>query len=332
MSDEFREEFAIATSKQIANNVASTALLHVIMPLAIALLGVSTTFFWEIKPIIPIILWLFVIVTYALCWWKAHPFYSDIHRLLLHKQNDDLKIKALEDETAEFQEIAQDLYYKNIAAFAYRAMSVQYINGIKNNGLDKDYFTELLDELLSPFYLRGDSIFGFSMSEKWSIGVYIFDDKSNTLKSVWREKSKSHPSQGRGRSWKPGEGHVGKAFLDRRPILTGNANDEAVSQLCRSRESKQVLYDDTTYVSFASVPISVSENDDEDPFGVLVVTSNCEDRLSEESITELLMHAAETIAVILELSNADIGCLVNPNHDMNNETEGDRNVGSAEKT
>ncbi|UES46520.1 GAF domain-containing protein [Roseibium aggregatum] len=331
MGGRFKEEFARVASQQIEHKTASIALLNVVLPLLIAILGVSTPYLWNVDKLVPIGLWLSICVIYILSWWRTHPTYSDIHRLLLQKQNDDAKIDELNEEVAELKKIAIDLGYKNIASFIYRVMSLEYIQSIKKNGLDRAYFSEILDEILSLFYLQGDAVFGFAMSEKWSIGVYIFDKQNNVLKAVWRQKSNSHPSRGFGRDWIPGEGHVGKAFLDRRPILTGNANDDAVSQLCRSRGSKQLEYDNSTYVSFASVPIAVSQNDDDDPFGVLVVSSNLEDRLSEESITELLMHAAQTIAVILELSDADIGCLVNTNHDINKGIEGETNVGSGEK-
>ena len=316
MSKEFREEFSQIASRQVENKLGNFALFHFVLPLSIAVLGVCSTYLWGLNPAIPLVLWFFVAVIYGLSWWKSHPTYNDVHRLLLHKQRDDSKINELKEEVNVLQSVALDLNYKNMASFIFRAMSLEYINEIRTNGFEEGYFSEILDEILSLFYLQGDAVFGFTMSEKWSVGVYIFDKENYVLKSVWRQKSNSHPSTGSGRDWTPGEGHVGKAFLDRRPILTGNANDEAVSQLCRSRGSKQLDYDDSTYVSFASVPISVSRNDDDDPFGVLVVTSNREDRLSEES-TELLMHAAQTIAVILALSDIDIGCLINPNHDIN---------------
>lgn len=219
---------------------------------------------------------------------------------------------------------------KNMASFAYRAMSVGYVKEIRTNGVDNQYLDEILGEILAPFYLQGDAVFGFQISEQWSIGVYLYDEDHQILRSVWRTKSNSHPSLGRGRDWRPGEGHVGKAFLDRRPILTGNANDEAVAQLCRARTSKMADYDQSTYISFASVPIGAPQDDDDTPYGVLVVTSDREGRFVEEATTELLMHAAQTIAVIFELSDADMSCLVNPNHDTNVSSDGGLDVGSAE--
>ncbi|MBO6724619.1 MAG: GAF domain-containing protein [Rhizobiaceae bacterium] len=319
---DFKSSYKSVAGRQAEHHSATVALQHVVLPIAIALLGVSTPFLWETHQFIPVALWIFLVAIYGLVWWKSNPAYDDVHRLLLQKQQDDERIAQLEGASYESEEIIDDLYYKNIAAFAYRAMSLEYIRSIRTRGLNAGYFSEIMDELLSPFYLQGDSIFGFVPSEKWSIGIYLYSKPKKLLKPVWRQKSNNHPSQGMGREWRSGEGHVGKAFLDRRPILTGNANDDAVAQLCRARSSKQLDYDSKTYISFASVPIGLADDDNVDPFGVLVATSDREDRLSEESTTELLMHAAETIAVILELSGADIGCLTDPNHATENNVKG----------
>lgn len=329
MSEEFKTAFSRLIGKQSESNIASVGLQHVVLPIAIAIMGAATPYLWNISPYIPIIIWLFVVLVYALSWWRSSPTYNDVHGLLVQKHNDDLIIDKLNKEVNYLEDELEKLYFKNMASFAYRVMSVRYIQNINKNGMDIKYFSELLDEMLSPFYLQGDYVFGFEISENWSISVYLFDSKNNILKSVWRKKSTSHPSAGLGRDWIPGEGHVGKAFLDRRPILTGNANDEAVSQLCRARGSKQLDYDRSAYISFASVPLAISEDDNEDPYGVLVVTSDREDRFSEEATTELLMHAAETIAVIFELSGADMSCFFNANHDINKSTQGGENVGSA---
>jgi hypothetical protein len=328
----FKTAFAKVASRQVENKTASVALQHVVLPIAIALLGVSTPYFWTMSKLIAVVLWGFILVFYFLTWWKASPVYDDIHGLLLQKQKDDQKISELNDENDSLQDIVEDLYFKNVASFALRAMSVDYIKNIATNGIDYDYFLEMIGEILAPFYLRGDAVFGFDISEKWCITIYIFDNKCKELRSIWRKKSNSHPANGMGRAWRPGEGHVGKAFLDRRPILTGNANDEAVSQLCRARGSKQLPYDKETYVSFASVPIAIADDDNIDPFGVLVVTSDQEDRFSEEATTELLMHAAETIAVILELSAADTSCITDANHDIDSKTKGEAHAGPEQET
>ncbi|MTI44347.1 hypothetical protein JM93_03391 [Roseibium hamelinense] len=331
MSDVFKHEFAKIFSRQAQNHTASIALLQVVLPVSLAVLSASTGYLWDLSHWLVIALWVILVVFWILSWWKSHPNYSDIHRLLLQKQNDDSLILDLNNEASELKSIVNNLYLKNIASFSYRAMSVKYIQEIKNNGIDHIYFNEVLDEILSPIYLQGDMIFGFKISEKWNVSVYFHQKDARILKSVWRRKSSSHPSLGLGRDWVPGEGHVGKAFIDRRPIFTGDANDDSVAQLCRARGSKQLHYDNIAYVSFASVPISISEDDDCDPYGVLVVTSDIEDRFAEASLTEFLMHAAETIAVVLEVSGADIGCLVNANHDIYGKTNGEHDVGSNPK-
>ncbi|WP_349358610.1 GAF domain-containing protein [Stappia sp.] len=236
---------------------------------------------------------------------------------------DDEEISSLHKNVYKLENDIENLYLKNLLSFAYRAMSIYYINSIKRDGIDIFQLKEIFNEILSMFYLEGDKVFGFKISEKWNVGVYLFNEDIGVLQSVWRHRANGHPSTGLGRDWLPGEGHVGKAFLDRRPILTGNANDEAVAQLCRARNSKQLPYDSSAYISFASVPIAISGKEEENPFGVLVVTSDQEGRFYEESTTELLMHAAETLALIFELSDIDMSCLLSPNHNIVKNEQGD---------
>jgi hypothetical protein len=311
---DFSEAFSRVAPRQAEHGTAALLLHHIVFPVAIGLLGVASSWLWAVGPVIPISLWLFLLITYGLSWWKSGPRNKDVYELLNQKRLDDQKIKDQWENEKYLQSVVTNLSFKNVTSFALRAMSVEYVQEIRKSGVGRDYFAEMLDEVLSPLYNNGDSLFGFAISEKWNICVYLFNAKTKMLEPVWRRKSTSHPSVGLGRAWMPGEGHVGKAYLDRRPILTGNANDEAVAQLCRARPSKLASYDESTYVSFASVPISASEADDKDPVGVLVVTSDVEGRLAEESHTELLMHFAGTLSVIIELSSADVSCLFEPNH------------------
>ncbi|MCK9551716.1 GAF domain-containing protein, partial [Aquamicrobium sp.] len=278
--DIFKEYFERIAKRDSTNDAAAVALQNVVLPIAIALLGIITTQLWSMNKILTVAMWVFLLLIYFLVWWKSYPLHKDIYGLLIQKQKDDDKISSLKEENELFERIVDDLYFKNIASFALRAMSIEYIKAIRDKGIDKNYLCEMLDEILSPFYMAGDSIFDFEISEKWSIGIYLYDEKASVLRSVWRKTSGTHPSKGRiGRDWMPGEGHVGKAFLDRRPILTGNANDDAVAQLCRARASKWREQDNETYVSFASVPIAIASDDGIDPYGILVVTSDVEGRL-----------------------------------------------------
>ncbi len=319
----FSEEFKKIASRGVEGNNAALVLQHVIIPISIGVLGVSTAFLWETSRLLAIGAWGFLAAIYVLNWWKSNIPYSDVYRLLLQKKEDEEEIARLSEVIEDITQVTNDLSVKNISSFVLRGMAVDYIKQIREKGLSGDFLEEMLSDILTPLYMEADFIFGFGISEKWSIGVYIFDHADNVLRPVWRRKSQTHPSTGLGRNWLPGEGHVGKAFLDRRPILTGNANDETVAQLCKARASKQASYDDTAYISFASVPIFIPDDDDnKNPFGVLVVTSGVEDRLSEESTTELLMHFAHTLAVIFELIEQDIGCFVNPNHDIEMASQG----------
>lgn len=140
----------------------------------------------------------------------------------------------------------------------------------------------------------------------FTLSVYIYSKERDLLIPVWRKRSECHPSSGAGRSWGRGQGHVGKAFVDRKPIVTGDAGHPDVKQLCGAPASLEAEYDQLAYRSFASVPILAATQ--ESPYGVLVATSDVVDRFDDVSSQLLLIHA-DAIGALFALNNVDIDCL-----------------------
>src|SRR5690606_30597181 len=100
-----------------------------------------------------------------------------------------------------------------------------------------------------------------------------------------------------------GQGHVGKAFADYKPIITGDASHPDVIQLCGAPVDKERSNDFDVYRSFASIPIGL--NGDDLPYGVLVATSNVKDRFDQDSAV-LLLHYASAIAALIAISGLDL--------------------------
>ncbi|WP_026481063.1 GAF domain-containing protein [Ahrensia sp. 13_GOM-1096m] len=331
-------EFEIAfekVSKSHATNTKTVAFLHhFVFPVIIGILGWASPFLWAKSPMISLGCWLMLLLVYGLSWWRGHPHYDDILDLLNKKLKDEKTIAKNNMEIDDLSTLYTDMYTNNVTSFVLRRMSVAYIKEItaKKGKVQKPDFEEMISEICAPIYLSGDSLFGFEISEKWSVSLYLHHAKNDLLVPVWREKSATHPSNGLGRVWRQGEGHVGKAFIDRRPILTGNANDEGVAQLCRARGSKLAPYDVNAYVSFASIPLTLTSDDKLNPLGILVASSDKLGRFSEEDTAEILMHYSETIAAILELSAIDIDCFIEQIVDKYEEIEGVENVESVKKS
>ncbi|MGB8631960.1 MAG: hypothetical protein WCD69_21715 [Xanthobacteraceae bacterium] len=96
---------------------------------------------------------------------------------------------------------------------------------------DMDGLKKIVSNILEPLVLQGEQIFGFGSSEKWNFVVYLYSSKHAVLLPVWREKAQAHPSQGMGRLWEPGQGHVGFVFANAKAVITGNATIPDVKNL-----------------------------------------------------------------------------------------------------
>jgi GAF domain-containing protein len=107
----------------------------------------------------------------------------------------------------------------------------------------------------------------------------------------------------RARTWKQGQGHVGKAFSDGTAKITGDALDPNVASLMSPPSTLARGYDRQAYRSFASIPI-VLENDLETVYGVLVATSDEVNRFNKFNCL-ILQHLADTLAsvIVLERDN-----------------------------
>lgn len=167
---------------------------------------------------------------------------------------------------------------------------------------DDLYF--VIKNLCSILVNGRDAFFKFEVQELWNFAVYIYDDNEGLLIPVWRKKNEYHPATGEGRKWEPGQGHIGKAFADRRSKITKDATDPDVADIMRAPESKFRNYDERVYCSFASIPIGPVE-DNSQPFGVLVATSNKVNRFNKANCL-ILKHVANTLANVIYLNNTKL--------------------------
>jgi hypothetical protein len=221
---------------------------------------------------------------------------------------EDLKaqMRNLTDRLADLQKNVILFSVISELANAWQRMTPPVVaNGIK----DRVDLKEYLDDLMAPLYLRGGSLFGFQHEELWNFSVYLFDPSAHKLVQVWRDCHRLHPSYGKlGRDWAPGQGHIGKAFADAEPKITGDATDPAVIGLMGAPAALRRDHDATVYRSFASVPIIPSASN-ATPFGVLVATS---DRAGafDKTNSLVLRLAAGAIANTLEMNQVSYTALI----------------------
>ena len=113
--------------------------------------------------------------------------------------------------------------------------------------------------------------------EMWNFSVYIYDETDRVLRSkacrraIRAEETEEH------REWAPGEGHVGMAFLKRKPVIAADTMTAEVASLFSAPEEKRKPEDDKRYRSVAAIPIGLKYGS---CIGVLVATSDHVGRFS----------------------------------------------------
>ncbi|MEM9749426.1 MAG: GAF domain-containing protein [Pseudomonadota bacterium] len=298
----------------------------ILFPILTAALGVVSTWLWSVERALTIGAWVFVFILYAVIWYKSSPKSEPVLALIL--ANSDLRadVEALNELTAELEASEFVQAQKSNAAFYLRQMSAEYIS----QGLHvRDDLDEMLSDLLAPLYLMGGHLLEIDGKESWSFSVYLYSATDDVLRPVWRRRSPNHPSTGESRSWERGQGHVGKAFVDRRTLFTSDAHASDVAQLVEATGENQRNYDRDAYRSFASLPfgLTVDDSDQIPPTGVLVATSSQIGRFDIEMV-ELIQHFADTLGVIFALTKTDLDCLdreTRAKHDGDRDDDTDAN-------
>ena len=130
----------------------------------------------------------------------------------------------------------------------------------------KVFFTAVV-EILADYKF---SLFRIA-DEYCNISIYEHSAEKNYLECIACYRSRPSDALGDHRTWKVGEGHVGKAFELQRELICGNSSAPDIKTWISASPNNFDARDDERYVSLAAVPIGVNA---EEPVGVLIVTSN----------------------------------------------------------
>ncbi|CAJ0867314.1 hypothetical protein AMST5_01942 [freshwater sediment metagenome] len=280
--------------------VVANVIAFVAFPAIIGLMGAFTSDIYKSHGWLVFLLWTIIIVFFGLFWWRAYPAPQSLLKLVHENEGMETKIQNLEKDVSALEESIRML-----ASQAELALSSQsiIITSLDRRISTLDDLRWAISDLCAVFYIEGEFVFGFGGSELWNFGVYLYSKKSDLLVPVWREKSRNHPSQGTGRTWERGQGHVGKSFADAQVIITGDALQPDVRQLWWAPTGSEKPYDGEVYRSFASIPIGPIREDEKRPYGVLVATSDRLGRFDRENAV-ILQLVAGAIGSILVLSGA----------------------------
>ena len=107
--------------------------------------------------------------------------------------------------------------------------------------------------------------------EYCNISIYEHSAETGCLECIACYRSRPSDALGEHRTWKVGEGHVGKAFELQRELICGDSSAPDIKPWISASPANFDALDDKRYVSLAAVPIGVNA---EEPIGVLIVTSS----------------------------------------------------------
>lgn len=122
-------------------------------------------------------------------------------------------------------------------------------------------------EFISEYRLR---LFGIG-DDYLNISIYEFKKATGELECVACYRSRPSDATASHRTWKRGEGHVGKAFELQSELVCGDARAPDVAAWIAAPPDKVREEDRDKYVSLAAIPIAVTSTE---PLGVVIVTSD----------------------------------------------------------
>lgn len=231
------------------------------------------------------------------------------------KTEYDKNMKEVRDELAKYKKAYRELsdLFSNQRTTLYILAHV-VDNAIGNiNRLEAEQCTLSIEEydllvnkdlgsMIRPFILEREALFGYTSPSLYNVALYSYDEKSDNLNVLIRDCD--NRLRRRNRSWKPGHGHVGLAFLHKQIKICPDiilSNELA--------KDAGILGDNTRYRSFISIPI-LRCNDDgdvnngEQPFGVLVLTSAIAEQFNENRDLQFLSTVAKVFAIYLAAAEA----------------------------
>ncbi len=131
----------------------------------------------------------------------------------------------------------------------------------------KNIFYTAVVEILADYKF---SLFRIA-DEYCNISIYEHSTETGHLECIACYRSRPSDALGEHRTWKVGEGHVGKAFELQRELICADSSAPDIKPWISASPNNFDERDDKRYVSLAAVPLGVNA---EEPIGVLIVTSN----------------------------------------------------------
>ena len=226
-------------------------------------------------------------------------FAGNLPELHVQLEEERDQVGALKKELQEQQTVAARLE----AASELGVVWSTFQGLLPSFGLGTDSSLEQAVEVACHPIIWAGPLFNFEYNDVWSVTVYEYDAHDDLLKPVWFKRHDKHPRRGKPpRSWKPGDGHVGSAFMREKTLYTIDATAEDASALVQPSRGNERTYDAEIYRSFVSAPIILdldATDGSTQKYGVIVLTSDVPGRFNAEN-QSIMEHAAQVLAHLFD--------------------------------
>lgn len=162
-----------------------------------------------------------------------------------------------------------------------------------NQGL-KDWESGL-NRILWHLVQHRTDLFGYERNAYYNFALYLYVEESDELTIKWRKHDDRLTVSNR--SWQPGFGHVGLAFIQGEAKICKD-----ITKSTELSDSATLESDKVKYRSFISVPIkdSCKMINGDKPLGVLVFTSNQVEQFSWERDKIFTLTVAKILSMYIE--------------------------------
>ena len=199
-------------------------------------------------------------------------------------------LKSLHEEqkkSDELESLANNLRFKNKALVSWNTiMKVNFElldQTLITPTMDPTSRARLFNTVVECIAERKHRLFGIE-DDYLNISVYEYSDTDEELQCIACYRSRPSDAKGPHRSWKTGEGHVGKTFELKRELICADARASDVADLIAPPQEKMKSTDRERYISLIAVPIAVDANH---PLGVIIMTSDQPQRFVNRSDVEI---------------------------------------------
>lgn len=186
-------------------------------------------------------------------------------------------MKSLHDEERNNTRLVEELESlrgDHRAAVAWLTLN-KLISELVDQAIEADYVSKETEsrlygaavEFIAEYKSR---LFGVD-DDYVNIAIYRFDKEREELECVACYRSRPSDAEGPHRTWRSGEGHVGKAFELQNELVCGDATAPDVAAWIAAPPNKFRQDDGEKYVSLAAIPVAISAAE---PLGVVIMTSS----------------------------------------------------------